>query len=356
MRRKEIRIHYTTTKGDFTYILTSTERVLQLSSENITSIRFPLIPNWFKLKHINLSDNQIEFINLDPVCSLKSLEIVNLGNNPLKYVDATPLFFCDNLFDYQVNKGVPGFVSPLARFARANIAFISHLNSIGLAYSFDDIVADFGWKRTLSSIKTVLGRIQQLYWFAAQRGLLAGLGMAEIAAYDGKPLNLLKGVTQSKSFEESKDIIYDNAIRLLETQVENNGSTHFLNIDELAMTRAAGLVKNVIEARRREMEEITVEVVGGKADARVFWFTFYGKRILEELGYVPFAWNTVRLHDVVVGLERAGFPPKIIERNRPSKNTQRNQISEGLAHQLQLLGAGHNLVQDGITSQPWFVK
>ena len=97
------------------------------------------------------------------------------------------------------------------------------------------------------------------------------------------------------------------------------------------------------------MENLTVEVVEEKTDARTIWFTFYGQRVMQKLGYTPFSWNTVRLRDIVAGLERAEFPPNVVTKKKASKKQKWQKVSEGLAAHLELIGAGHNLVQYGIT-------
>jgi len=353
---EQVKIDYFTEKGRQTHILTTKIRKLDLSCRNITSIDFTPFHKDLRIKYLNLSGNNIEKIHLEPLCALKYLRVLNLQNNPLKFVDVTPLLFCDSLVDFHLNKGIHCLVTPMASFTRANLPYIHHWDSLGLAKDYDSVIEEFGWRSTLKSIRTIFNGLLPHYWFTAQRGLLFGMGMAEVAAYDGDPGKLLRGVKSTFSFEESRDKIYDNAITLLEKQLDKGGSTHFLDVDDLAITRAVLLVPKIIAARRREMETLTIEVVEEKTDARTIWFTFYGQMVMQELGYTPFSGNKVRLRDIVAELERAEFRPNVVTKKKASKKQKWQKVSEGLAAHLELIGAGYNLVQYGITSKPWFLK
>jgi hypothetical protein len=236
------------------------------------------------------------------------------------------------------------------------VSFTQIWDSIGLVRSFDNLVEKFGWGPTLNSIKSILHRIHPRYWFTAQRGLLVGLGMKEFAAYDGNPMNLMEGVDNSISYNDAKEMIHDNAQDLVTRQVEEGGSTHFLDIDDLALTRSVLIIPKIVAERRKEMAELSIELVEGTTDARAIWFTYYGQRVMHDLGYVPNEKNDVRLRDVVSGLKRAGFLPKIVVKKRKSKNQRWQKVSEGLAHHLELVGTKHNIVQRGISGKPWFLQ
>ena len=126
----------------------------------------------------------------------------------VKHVDITSLLFCDSIAELIINPEIPCFVSPLGLFTRTPTGLIKNWNSLGLVKNFDSIVDSIGWAKTLRKIKKILRGIHQKYWFAVQRGLLVGLGMREIAAYDGNPMNLLAGVRASDTLDDAKRKIY----------------------------------------------------------------------------------------------------------------------------------------------------
>jgi hypothetical protein len=148
-----------------------------------------------------------------------------------------------------------------------------------LAYT--DLANRLEWIDIKKRIDPLLSDLTQEQWFSAQRGLLSGLGMVELAGFDGNPMELLIGTNGGISFKEAIHTIYDNVVRLLEKQLDNNGPTLFLDIDRMRKTRASKLIPTIVERRRNEVENAVIPSIGSKVYLESLWMTHYGFHILK---------------------------------------------------------------------------
>ncbi|MFW9933419.1 MAG: hypothetical protein ACFFDR_12250, partial [Candidatus Thorarchaeota archaeon] len=162
----------------------------------------------------------------------------------------------------------------------------------------------------------------------------------------GNPSRLLEKIPPEIEFERAKIEIQDIAINLLKQQIESGGSTHFLDIEDLASSPAAILIAPIIENRKKEMEELKIERVNGKVDGRIFYFTNYGRQILNKMGYRPTASNAIRLADILEVMKKTGFEPKIVDMVSEPKKYAWERFSQGLIDFLEHFARGSSFVID----------
>ncbi len=136
----------------------------------------------------------------------------------------------------------------------------------------------------LNRLKQSLKRIDSNYWFHAQKGMMEALGLDWISGYDGPPLDLLKSVESSNTFEELQQDISETAAELLQRQMSTGGSTLFISIDDLIANGFLDLASEVVDARKKEIECMRVPVHEGYASIRCLMLSEYGFRMCQELG------------------------------------------------------------------------
>lgn len=175
---------------------------------------------------------------------------------------------------------------------------------------------------------------------------MTGLGYPEIAAFDGDHSYILSGIPDDSAFEESKRDIQDWVIALLKTQVEDGGSTHFHDIQPLSSTAGMSLVACILESRKREMENLEIISYNGEADARIFYFTHYGRLILSRLGFRPCHPQSVTLQDILNAIKGCGFEMKITDQQEGPSQDIGSNLSTGLWYFLDMDARGVALVKD----------
>ncbi len=310
-------------------LLNRRDTKLNLSHSQISSINLNQIRYCRGLKLIDLSGNQLSSLDLSPIAKLPSLLELCLAQNNFKRLDITPLYFTDNLKDVYIGSFVKTFVNPIAAKVRTKCTLLYQKHTAD-SKTFSELIRKLGLKRVFNSIFNLFRNLRLQHWYIAQKGFLEGLNMEELPGYDGPPIHLLDNVTSKMSFKEAKTAIYNRTIQLLEKQMERTGPTFGLDIDRMSTTPASILVKAIIESRKREVENLVINITKKNADARGIWFTYYGHVVLRELGFSPYRRNNTTLEDVVEALEGAGL--KITLREFEKLPEFETPHSKGLAY------------------------
>ena len=82
----------------------------------------------------------------------------------------------------------------------------------------------------------------------------------------------------------ARNAIYDRTLELLENQLTNEGPTLFLEVERMKNTRASKLIPQIIELRKEEINNITLQIKGSRIFLRPLWLTHYGLTILKAMG------------------------------------------------------------------------
>ncbi|MBD3159370.1 MAG: leucine-rich repeat protein [Candidatus Lokiarchaeota archaeon] len=275
---------------------------LYLGSNNLTSINWSHLENQEELQELDLSGNQIESFELGHMAKFRCIAWINLTDNPIPFVDVTPVteawyprgLVVSQEFNPQKRQSDygPPVLLQLSPTTRAiidsrildNLEPRRYYNEEG----FDEarleavpgaeisriIVQKSGWKKLRERFDGLSIPIA-----------VSTLGMPEFSGLQADSVSLLEGIPPSVNFEEGQAIAYDNAIELLEKQIENNGSTLNFEIDCMKNTGAAVLIPALIELRKREVESIQLEFSSGndKVNLEELRNTYYGREVLSSL-------------------------------------------------------------------------
>ena len=296
---------------------TTTDTKIELLMRVATSVDLKPLHSCTKLEILELSDNQLESIDLTPLRDCSTLKQLRIGRNRLKSIDLWPLWnskeleeidLVDNRLEevnltpviqrsrVRLDEDVRTSVDNVLRYllsgndtARISLC-INAREPIELSpriewNPYDKLIFINGWKPTYQRLIEVLKGLEKRCWFRAQKGLLEGFRIHELAGYDGDPMLLLKGSEEESEYHRVRNVVYDNAIELLEDQIKAEGSTLFLDVGRMVGTRAMKLVLKIVALREKEIQEVVVPIKDGKVNLMLLWYTHFGNEILRVLRF-----------------------------------------------------------------------
>ncbi|MGY5874074.1 MAG: hypothetical protein RTV72_17630, partial [Candidatus Thorarchaeota archaeon] len=98
----------------------------------------------------------------------------------------------------------------------------------------------------------------------------------------------MNSIPQPESIKHASDLLFENFVQAVKTQLQSGGSTLFFNVDNLSKTRSVILIPDLIEARYREtifilseFDEILPTLTKEWVDASRLWRSGYGLRLLK---------------------------------------------------------------------------
>jgi len=247
------------------------------------------------LEEICVQSNHLTKLNLWPLKDNTRLSFINVTENRLHGLDLTPIFLDTKI---RMDSSVVVTADIILRYVFTKDELIKQFQllrpdgadwaapPVVIWSSYAEMTKRYDWAYLRERIDTILQRMTPLQWYAAQRGLLEGLGLSEIAGYDGDPQLLLETASKKMSYDEARQVIFDTAVKLVEDQVLSGGPTLFLDIETMKETSASKLIPLIVEKRKYEVENTTLLIKGSKIFLKPLWLTHYGFKILSanEMG------------------------------------------------------------------------
>ncbi|RDE15276.1 MAG: hypothetical protein C4K48_04320 [Candidatus Thorarchaeota archaeon] len=290
-------------------------QTLDLSHNMLEELDLTPLTGCSLLKQLRIRSNHLTRLDLWPLLDCMSLSEIDISENRLQNLDLSPVFLrssvradssvvlsADALLHYVFTQDELNRRFQLVRGDGA--PWTAHPVIIWMEYA--DLAHRIEWNSIKKRIDSLLCMMTEDNWFGVQRGLLSGLGMEELAGFDGNPKQLLKGTDGNMSFKDARRVVFDNAIELLEEQLENGGPTLFLDTDRMRETRASKLIPGIAERRKQEVEEVILPVKGSKVNLETLWMTHYGFEILKALR-LDLTTNLEGLHIVRTSFEELGM-------------------------------------------------
>ncbi len=349
MQDEKVYLRYYTKSGmQETVRLNQKTSEVDLRRKGIVSIDLTPLSECTNLSYIDLSENELEMLDLNPLCALEVLERLDVRNNSIRILNLTPLAFCEILSKFHFDETTALRIDPTAYYAKGNNALIPILRQMKQLVRYEDLVERFGWRTVLLNTRELLRLLPRRQWYAGQFGVLAGLGLQNIAGYDGPPDDLLEKVNDLMSFTKAIDVIKDHVLKLLHRQLREGGSSHFININSLMGTDSAIIVPDLLENRRREMENLRIRLMDneGRVDGRILWFTHYGREILSAIKSKSYLLDNETLQQILQMLRSVGFEPEFAHSEFFDNAWDIHSI--GLRHFLEGLGEGRTFVMEWI--------
>jgi len=297
---------------------------LDLGANRLTRIDLSPLEELTKLRKVRLDGNGLARIDLSPLESCEELEFLDLTMNELNEIDLWPLVGCLRLKKLLLwgNRVRRVDVSPLLligdqldlhKDGTTSIVvhpdaseFITAENS-RTPTAFEFPVNDEIWEKLRSTILTFIEKNSQARAIRFQRILFKLLRMDELGFYDGPLGDLWTDIPRNLGLAETRQVLYDRMIELLEQQLENGGPTLFADIDRLALTRGCRLIPRMLEQRSKEVESVMICAEGYSADISPLWLTSYGYAVLKSLGVDSTTVTPDMMARIRKGLGKAGI-------------------------------------------------
>lgn len=266
---------------------------LDLSHNPLERIDLRALADCPKLQRLVACDNRLQSLDLWPLVGNRELnEVRFFTNSNLRKLDVTPVLVRAKL---TVDASVVLYSDLILHWVltrKERERQIHLVRSDGVSWSGFPIIiwnsydsfSQEAWGVTRGRIESVLEQIPQEKSFAAQRGIMVGLGLGELSGYDGNPRSLLARTTDGMTYSEDVERIHEHVLDLLEHQISRGGSTLFLDAELMKRTGASRLLPIMVEQRKREIDEIRIPKRGSKVYLRGLWLTHYGFEILSVLG------------------------------------------------------------------------
>ncbi|MHA1927427.1 MAG: leucine-rich repeat domain-containing protein [Candidatus Thorarchaeota archaeon] len=269
--------------------------VLELSQNKLESINLSPLRDCSTLKQLRLGYNRLSTIDLWQLWNSTVLVEIDLVDNLLEEVNLTPVIQRSKVrLDDNVRASVDNVLlyllsgNDISRISLCNKAREPmELSPMIQWNSYEELIYKNGWDSTYQHLIELLKRLEKRSWFRAQKGLLEGFRIHELAGYDGNPLLLLEGSENETDYHGVRNRIYDNSIELIEAQIDNEGSTLFLDASQMAGTRASKLLPQIITSREQEIQQVVVPIEGNRVNLMPLWLTHYGNQLLRVLCFGP---------------------------------------------------------------------
>jgi hypothetical protein len=295
--------------------------ILNLSNNMLEELDLAPLQNKEALTDLRVDNNHLESLNLWPLRECDALKRLNLTQNRLKELDITPILVRSHVL---LDSSVVIYSDSILQFFFTTNQLAERLllirpdgapwtaQPVLMWKSYEALAKKMDWTSLRQRILSILSQVSNNDWYAIQRGLMIGLGMEELAGFDGNPSKLLEGTTESMDYGTAKRAIFDRAIELLDEQVEHGGPTLFLDTEMMRNTRASRLIARIADARTREIENAIVPTKGSTSLMDSLWLTHYGYKILEALGIgIRHFGNAIE--QVKTSFEKLGFSLKTQE-------------------------------------------
>ncbi|MFQ5832368.1 MAG: leucine-rich repeat domain-containing protein [Candidatus Thorarchaeota archaeon] len=329
----------------------------------------PLAKNT-NLRTLRMEDNRIKKIDLSPLSAFRSLTVLNLGNNQLKTIDLTPLSKVSELeeillhrnrlttldsdsltgcrqlkrLDLRNNNTETLDISGLLCTTSESLEILVEPNvrveadsvlrqaapklewgeNTAVSFEWRPIRAVFkesGWEGVSGRVKKYLRCLKGPRRFAAKRAFLEDMGVAELAGVDKDITPLMESIESEVSFRRAKNQLHEGVVRLLQEQLDEGGSSFFLDVDKLRKTKGEVLIPKIQRRRKEELENTIVPEKKGSVHLEPLWLTVHGFEVLKGLK-MPLKKTTVeRFERVKEALRDRGlkFKTKRFKKKRLSK-------------------------------------
>ncbi|MFW9799532.1 MAG: leucine-rich repeat domain-containing protein [Candidatus Thorarchaeota archaeon] len=321
-------------------------RTLRVEANRIKKIDLNPLSASRSIAILNLGDNQLKKVDLTPLCKASELEEISLHSNKLTTLDSDSLTGCKQLkrLDLRKNKtevldissllctksdSLEILVEPMVRVEADSILKpaapkLDWGENTAMSIGWRPIRAIFkegGWEEVNRRIQRYLRCLTGPRKFAAKRAFLEELGMAEVSGVDEDITPLMESIESDVTFRKAKNELYAGVVELLHEQLDEGGSSFFLDINKLKKTRGQVLIPKIEERRKEELENTVVPEKKGSVHLEPLWLTVYGFEVLKDLKMPVKKTSVERFERVKETLRNRGltFKTKRFKTKRISK-------------------------------------
>ena len=123
-------------------------------------------------------------------------------------------------------------------------------------------IEQMGIQRFLDSLMELQRTVTPENWLKIGWDFLETMGVGELQGCDLDIAPILERIPPSSDFIDVQTFLQHAVVETLLEKLENGTSTIMLNIDKMYGTPAAVLIPRIAELRQKEMEKISISVLG----------------------------------------------------------------------------------------------
>ncbi|MGY5859017.1 MAG: hypothetical protein RTU63_06590 [Candidatus Thorarchaeota archaeon] len=161
-------------------------------------------------------------------------------------------------------------------------------NVKGVQALIEKLLKEFEWKEIVSLLKTVTRSLYKKHLLKTHQMVLTVFDLSELVGVDCDLFAEMNSISAPSSIKHASDLLFENLVLAVKTQLQSGGSTLFFNVNNLKKTRSVIIIPDLIEARYREaifiiseFDEILPTLTKEWVDASRLWRTGYGLRLLK---------------------------------------------------------------------------
>ena len=152
------------------------------------------------------------------------------------------------------------------------------------------VIERYGFTEFLAFAKEVRNSVSDEVWLEVGWDILEGMGLEELYGCDYDILTALENIPEGSDLIDIQSFLRHTLVETLLEQFDSGGTTVLLDIGKMLETPAAVLIPRIVDLRKKEIENLTVSVVGKKLAV----FDVY----MNEVGITTEPKNAVRLDDL----------------------------------------------------------
>lgn len=177
-------------------------------------------------------------------------------------------------------------------------------NSARLREAVISTVQSSGWNETREKLREAA---RGSGWYYTNRTVLSLFDLEELIGYDGDVLDVLDSIDDTKDPVNLSNAVQKAMIDKVRQQVQNGGSTLFLDTARMETRPTGTLISDIAEARRSELESALSSIANGGGfvdgtltDLSPLILTAYGFSLIRSLPLVSFLANDQDLKNHVL--------------------------------------------------------
>jgi len=121
--------------------------------------------------------------------------------------------------------------------------------------------------------------------YRIQHDILAALDLADYGFIDRDLTDTFLAIAPETSTEDVREILIKFLVEKITAVVDRDGPTIGLNLEKLLAKHGeiVARAQRILELRKREIEQATIQVEYGEWDLRELWLTTYGYEVLSAM-------------------------------------------------------------------------
>jgi len=159
-----------------------------------------------------------------------------------------------------------------------------------------------GIQRYLNSLKELQRNVTPEDWLKIGWDFLETMGVGELYGCDLDIIHVLDRIPPGSDFIDVQTFLQHAVVETLLETLDNGSSTILLDIDKMDGTPAAVLIQKILDAREKEMKDISIPVVGTELIIYDIQMREIGTEIIPASGesvLLRELWLTATGHDIL---------------------------------------------------------